>query len=715
MVKTIGNFGSRIVFILCIVVIVALAAGIGAPASADIKQLACSASFISQIATDTQVSAGPPIVTTIRPNSGTTSGGTYVTIKGAGYTGNIEVMFGSNPAQIAPIYPCSDIVNNARQIVVISPAGSTGTVDVTVTTRTGTSAISPADRFTYFIPKPPTITGFSPDSGPYTGGTLVTITGDSFTGTTGVIFGTIPASSFKVTSDTSITATSPVEPIGNVVQITVKTPNGTYVTSSAEKFTFLPGSPSQKSWQPLGSPGFSAGNTQDESLFVYNGTPYVAYTDYTYPSADNPNTGKATVMMYTGTVWQPVGNPGFSAGAAYQESLVVHDGTPYVAYSDGANDGKATVMMYTGTVWQPVGNPGFSDGGAWYESLFVYEGTPYVAYADDTKSRKATVMKFTGGSWEPVGNPGFSGGISEGGISLFIDDGTLYVAYTDDDTFYRKATVMKFTGGSWEPVGNPGFSDGQAEYVSLSVYNGVPYVAYQDWANGLRTTVMKYTDNSWKPVGHPGISNQANEQSIFIDKGIPYVAYTDRNYDWRATVQKYIGNSWHLVGSPGFSDIATYGYGPGDLSIKVDNGIPYVAYRDYAHDHKATVMAYFKNALLIPVVTTINPNSGPTVGGTIVTITGDRFTGATEVMFGTIPASSFTVYNDTSIAATSPSEPLGTVDVIVTTNKGASAISSRDKFTYTNGVPEFPSLVVPAIIDILLLGVVMYKGKKISH
>ena len=79
------------------------------------------------------------------------------------------------------------------------PAG-TGTVDVTVTTPGGTSATSPADQFTYVAA--PTVTGLSPTSGPAAGGTLVTITGTGFTGATAVDFGTTPATSFTVVSDT---------------------------------------------------------------------------------------------------------------------------------------------------------------------------------------------------------------------------------------------------------------------------------------------------------------------------------------------------------------------------------------------------------------------------------------------------------------------------------------------------------------------------------
>jgi hypothetical protein len=53
-----------------------------------------------------------------------------------------------------------------------------------------------------------------------------------------------------------------------------------------------------------------------------------------------------------------------------------------------------------------------------------------------------------------------------------------------------------------------------------------------------------------------------------------------------------------------------------------------------------------------PVISSFSPTSGPV--GTAVTVQGSGFTGATEVFFGTVPAS-FTVDNDTQITAIVPS------------------------------------------------------------
>jgi len=80
-------------------------------------------------------------VTTVSPNNGPSSGGTSVIITGASFTGAGAVHFGTTVASFT--------FNSATQITATSPAGSFGTVDVTVTTPGGTSAASAADRFSY--------------------------------------------------------------------------------------------------------------------------------------------------------------------------------------------------------------------------------------------------------------------------------------------------------------------------------------------------------------------------------------------------------------------------------------------------------------------------------------------------------------------------------------------------------------------------------------
>src|SRR5579862_3345255 len=71
-----------------------------------------------------------------------------------------------------------------------------------------------------------------------------------------------------------------------------------------------------------------------------------------------------------------------------------------------------------------------------------------------------------------------------------------------------------------------------------------------------------------------------------------------------------------------------------------------------------------------PTVTSINPGTGPTSGGTGLTITGANFVSGATVTFGGTPATGVTVAGSTSITATAPSHAAGTVDVVVTNPDG---------------------------------------------
>ncbi len=92
-----------------------------------------------------------------------------------------------------------------------------------------------------------------------------------------------------------------------------------------------------------------------------------------------------------------------------------------------------------------------------------------------------------------------------------------------------------------------------------------------------------------------------------------------------------------------------------------------------------------------PNVTAVNPASGSTLGNDGVTISGNRLTGATAVMFGSVPALDFIVESDVSITATSAPQAAGAVGVTVTTPGGTSGPVT---FTYTvdaptAGLPQF--------------------------
>lgn len=101
-------------------------------------------------------------------------------------------------------------------------------------------------------------------------------------------------------------------------------------------------------------------------------------------------------------------------------------------------------------------------------------------------------------------------------------------------------------------------------------------------------------------------------------------------------------------------------------------------------------------------VTAVSPATGPVTGGTAVTITGTRFTGATSVRFGATPAGSFVVLDDTRISAIAPPGAAGVVDVTVTGPGGTSATSPADRYTYVATAADLSVALAATAVPALL-------------
>jgi hypothetical protein len=84
----------------------------------------------------------------------------------------------------------------------------------------------------------PTVTAIAPDFGPVGGGATVTITGTDLASASAVKFGTVPAASFKVDSETQITAVSPASATVDPVDVTVTTLAGTSAVSKGDRFFY---------------------------------------------------------------------------------------------------------------------------------------------------------------------------------------------------------------------------------------------------------------------------------------------------------------------------------------------------------------------------------------------------------------------------------------------------------------------------------------------
>ena len=100
--------------------------------------------------------------------------------------------------------------------------------------------------------------------------------------------------------------------------------------------------------------------------------------------------------------------------------------------------------------------------------------------------------------------------------------------------------------------------------------------------------------------------------------------------------------------------------------------------------------------MALPIVTSIAPTSGPTGGGTIVTITGTGLTGAIAVGFGSSDATNIAVASDTQVIAVAP-PGASVANVTVVTPGGRSAINAAAQFSYS--APTASSTGAPYFID----------------
>jgi hypothetical protein len=169
-----------------------------------------------------------PSVTGISPSTGSTHGGTSVTISGSSLANATSVLFGTQPA--------TNVTATENSITATAPAEAPGPVDVTVTTAAGTSAATTADRFTYTLPTPQ-VTKLSPARGSVKGGNAVVISGTDLTDVSTVRFGRTTAR-FGTTPQGTVLAIVPKAKKPGRVTVTVTTPGGSSPRTPAARYTY---------------------------------------------------------------------------------------------------------------------------------------------------------------------------------------------------------------------------------------------------------------------------------------------------------------------------------------------------------------------------------------------------------------------------------------------------------------------------------------------
>lgn len=183
---------------------------------------------------------------------------------------------------------------------------------------------------------------------------------------------------------------------------------------------------------------------------------------------------------------------------------------------------------------------------------------------------------------------------------------------------------------------------------------------------------------------------------VFVQGGKTY-NFKQKVGEALKTYGAYDGNSnlgnWSIKGVPrlGYDNDPWVGVLPDPLDDSVNTGIPISQFRVLApkwnvernYDVNNSCIEYqgVTNPLPpAPVISGISPSSGPISGGTVVTLTGTHFAGATKVRFNMSEATNLNVVSDNQVICTTPPQT-GTAVVTLLNNAG----SNHVEFTYTGG------------------------------
>jgi len=89
-----------------------------------------------------------------------------------------------------------------------------------------------------------------------------------------------------------------------------------------------------------------------------------------------------------------------------------------------------------------------------------------------------------------------------------------------------------------------------------------------------------------------------------------------------------------------------------------------------------------------PTISGISPSSGPTTGGTLVTITGTAFANGATVTIGGTACDSVTVVSSTSITCSTRNSAYGSANLVIT-NSDSGTVTANSAFTYKNPITNF--------------------------
>jgi IPT/TIG domain-containing protein/FG-GAP repeat protein/VCBS repeat protein len=620
--------------------------------------------------------APTPTLADVLPDSGTSLGGSLLTLTGTGFgaagAGTPKVLVAGAPATEVTVL--SDTSLTCK-----TPAGPAGQlVEVMLVTNNGKSLWSG----TYFYNALPTVTSLSPVNGDWRGGTIIQVRGSGFlltAGTNEVFFGTKKGTSLSIKSDTLLTCRTPSGTPGTVVSVKLRNPNGEATLDNAFTYSadvaitaLTPASGSALGGRSVQLTGLGfTGNGATPSV-TFGGIPatgVVLVSDTSVMAVVPPGTpgtnvdvvltnsfGSATFSTFRYHATPSILSVTPGTGRANGGTLVTLGGSGFLADAPGVNQVRfggipatqVTVLSNTSlTCLSPLGTGGElvnvtlsnENGTATLPSAFVYGQALSISQLLPASGSSQ------GGTQVTIQGSGFLSGPAGPSTVLFGAQPATGVSVVDDATLLCTA-----------PAGTP------LTQVAIQITNANGTVtipaAYRYHA---RPTLTSLSPNH----GHGG--------------GFTPVTLTGTGFQ-----NDDAGFGLVVVGGVAASDVDVLS--DTLLSCVVQPGTPgaVVDVIVVNQNGSASLPGGFRYHTA-PTVTSASPASGASNSQLRVTLTGVGFlndgAGTPSVSFGGLPATSISVVNDTSLRCNAPTGTPGTtVDVVVSNARGAGTLSGGYRF-----------------------------------
>jgi IPT/TIG domain len=594
----------------------------------------------------------PPSLASIIPTQGPEKGGTTVEVTGA----NLNPAGSTTAVKFGPTASPTVTGLTATGLNAVSPAG-TGSQNVTATVTLTGGASATSNGIPYLYVPAPKVTDVGPRTGTVAGGTNVVITGSDFQPGASVFFGPVngspsgslqgdaPARPTSVLSSTSIRATTPAGIVGPT-NIVVVNPDG-----------------------QLG-----ALNTADANHYSYSGTvPSITGVTTTAP------TPPALADSSLGGIDFTVAGAGFLPGVSVLFGAVDPAKVAFVTVSpDGTTITGKTPPHAAGLVDVSIVNIG---GGT---------------------ATKVGAYTFVAAPAPVIGSLSVSSGPSLGRTTLTVT-GTNFVAGSTvnfDGVPAASAavlgpTTMSVTTPAHAP-GNSGLTvklpDGQTT-SSAFTFNAspAPTIGSISPSSGIGGTQITITGTGFANT-NGAATNAASEALISVGSAACVAGSQDPDSSCLKSVPAVPPAAQQPIVVSATSIAGLVPNAPGGaVTVTVRNPDGQTAAGSFTYTGPTGP----------PVIASISPATGNTLGGVTVTLSGSGFVRGASLTFGaaggtnTARISTVASADGTSLTALTPAGIYGLVDVTVT-NPGGLHTTLKHAFTFTTAAQPTITSVSPS-------------------